>query len=110
MAASIFIQLRPQLPTQDPDAPDCDYYGASLHKWLGCPLGAGILYVKKERLPGMWPLFGDRSAKTTIDKLNHTGTHPAATDLAICQRRCKPAGVWRCSAPVLLSLVLSPAA
>lgn len=27
---------------------DCDYYGASLHKWLSTPLGAGILYVKKE--------------------------------------------------------------
>ena len=27
----------------------CDYYGASLHKWLGCPLGTGILYVRRER-------------------------------------------------------------
>lgn len=21
----------------------CEYYGSSLHKWLGCPLGAGLL-------------------------------------------------------------------
>ncbi|MFY9341719.1 MAG: aminotransferase class V-fold PLP-dependent enzyme [Planctomycetota bacterium] len=61
----------------------CDYYGASLHKWLGCPLGAGILYVKQERVAGLWPLFGDDHADTVIDKLNHTGTHPVATDLAI---------------------------
>ena len=27
-----------------------DYYGASLHKWLGAPLGAGILYVKRDRI------------------------------------------------------------
>ena len=25
----------------------CDYYAASLHKWLSVPLGAGILFVKK---------------------------------------------------------------
>lgn len=61
----------------------CDYYGASLHKWLGCPLGAGILYVKKDRIRELWPLFGDHHADDSIDKLNHTGTHPAHTDLAI---------------------------
>ena len=71
-----------QLDFRIPDL-GCDYYGASLHKWLGCPLGAGLLYVKKERLPPMWPLLGDRSPDHSIDKLNHTGTHPAATDLAI---------------------------
>jgi selenocysteine lyase/cysteine desulfurase len=31
----------------------------------------------------LWPLFGDDHADSVIDKLNHTGTHPAATDLAI---------------------------
>lgn len=61
----------------------CDYYGASLHKWLGCPLGAGILYVDKHRVAGLWPLFGEDPAITSIDKLNHTGTHPVATDLAV---------------------------
>lgn len=61
----------------------CDYYGASLHKWLGCPLGAGILYVRKERIEKLWPMFGDHHAEDSIDKLNHTGTHPVHTDLAI---------------------------
>ncbi len=28
-----------------------DYYGASLHKWLGCPLGTGILYVRQGQDP-----------------------------------------------------------
>ena len=27
------------------DALGCDYYGASLHKWLGVPLGAGIRFI-----------------------------------------------------------------
>ena len=29
-----------------------DYYAASLHKWLGCPLGTGILYVRRDKIPG----------------------------------------------------------
>ena len=61
-----------------------DYYAASLHKWLGVPLGAGMLYVKRDRIAGLWPLFGDMGfADTDIRKLNHTGTHPVHTDLAI---------------------------
>lgn len=62
----------------------CDYYGSSLHKWLGCPLGAGLLYVKKDKIEKLWPIFGDMGFKDDdIRKLNHTGTHPVHTDLAI---------------------------
>lgn len=72
-----------QLDFRIPDL-DCDFYGASLHKWLGAPLGAGILYVKPGALEKLWPLFGDEGvAANDIRKLNHTGTHPVATDLAI---------------------------
>ena len=63
---------------------DCDYYGTSLHKWLSVPLGAGFLHVKKENVPTVWPLIGDGNTDlTNILRLNHTGTHPPATDLAI---------------------------
>ena len=63
----------------------CDYYGASLHKWLGCPLGTGILYVRREKIPALWPVYGDHRMNDDSDimKLNHTGTHPVYTDLAI---------------------------
>lgn len=63
---------------------DCDYYGSSLHKWLSTPLGAGMLWVKKENIKKVWPLLaeGDRPMDD-ISRLNHIGTHPAATDLAI---------------------------
>jgi selenocysteine lyase/cysteine desulfurase len=72
-----------QLDFRIPDL-DCDFYGASLHKWLGAPLGAGILYVKPGAVERLWPLYGDEGYATTdIRKLNHTGTHPVATDLAI---------------------------
>ncbi len=62
---------------------NCDYYGTSLHKWMSVPLGAGFLYVKKGEAPKLWPLMGDRSPKEDVYRLNHTGTHPCATDLAI---------------------------
>jgi len=62
----------------------CDYYGSSLHKWLGAPLGAGILYVKKEKITSVWPLFGEANFNDDdILKLNHTGTIPVATNIAI---------------------------
>jgi len=62
----------------------CDYYGASLHKWLSTPLGVGLLYVRRERIGGIWPLLAEGD-KSTIDisRLNHIGTHPVHTDLAI---------------------------
>ena len=61
----------------------CDFYGSSLHKWLSTPLGAGLLWVKKENIGKVWPLLGDGSPVDDIAHLNHIGTHPAATDLAI---------------------------
>ncbi|MCU0363105.1 MAG: aminotransferase class V-fold PLP-dependent enzyme [Bacteroidales bacterium] len=63
---------------------NCDYYGSSLHKWLSVPLGAGLLYVRKDRIAGIWPLIaeGERAADD-ISRLNHIGTHPVHTDLTI---------------------------
>jgi selenocysteine lyase/cysteine desulfurase len=72
-----------QLAFRIPDV-GCDYYGASLHKWLGTPLGAGILYVRQDKIAALWPIYADESmADTDIRKLNHTGTHPVHTDLGI---------------------------
>ncbi len=63
---------------------NCDYYGSSLHKWLGVPLGVGILYVNKERIKKLWPIYGEFSFKEDdIRKLNHTGTISVAADIAI---------------------------
>jgi selenocysteine lyase/cysteine desulfurase len=63
---------------------DCDYYGTSLHKWLSAPLGSGMLYVKKEKIDNVWPLFAERDLETNdMARLNHIGTHPVHNDLAI---------------------------
>jgi len=63
---------------------NCDYYGTSLHKWLSVPIGAGALYVKKENISKIWPIFAETGKEQNdILRLNHTGTHPVATDLTI---------------------------
>ncbi len=63
---------------------NCDYYGSSLHKWMSVPLGAGLLYVRKENISELWPLFGEAAyPEDDIRKLNHTGTIPIHTEKAI---------------------------
>tara|TARA_B100000287_G_scaffold434948_1_gene501079 strand:+ start:48 stop:1304 length:1257 start_codon:yes stop_codon:yes gene_type:complete len=57
----------------------CDYYGSSLHKWLGAPLGNGLLYVKKGNAKRLWPLYGDTAYDDdNIMKLEHLGTRPCS--------------------------------
>jgi selenocysteine lyase/cysteine desulfurase len=78
-AAHTFAHLDYRLPDLH-----CDYYGTSLHKWLATPLGAGILYVRQDRIERLWPIYGDDTFPPgDIRKLNHTGTHPVHTDLTI---------------------------
>lgn len=78
-AAHSYAHIQHSIP-----ALDCDYYGSSLHKWLSTPLGAGILYVKNEKAAKIWPLLAEPDDTTTgIARLNHTGTLPVHTDLAI---------------------------
>ena len=77
--AHAFAQLNFKIPDLN-----CDYYGASLHKWLSVPLGAGLLYVKKAHIHQNWPLLGpSETEEPTIARFNHTGTHPVATDITI---------------------------
>jgi len=62
----------------------CDYFGSSLHKWMSVPLGAGILWVKKEHIGKIWPLMAPvEDRPDDISRLNHTGTHPVHTDLTV---------------------------
>jgi len=77
--AHSFAHIRHSIPDLH-----CDYYGASLHKWLSVPLGAGILYVKKEHIGKIWPLLADSDDPAMgIARLNHTGTLPVYTDLTV---------------------------
>lgn len=63
---------------------DVDYYATSLHKWLFAPHGTGLLYVRRDKIDGLWPL--QAAAETLshdIRKFEEIGTHPAANYLAI---------------------------
>jgi isopenicillin-N epimerase len=63
---------------------DCDYLGASLHKWTYAPIGTGILYIKKEKIKNIWPLMAaPKSLEDNIRKFEEIGTHPAANHNAI---------------------------
>lgn len=63
---------------------NCDYYASSLHKWMCVPLGAGMLYVKKENIAEIWPINGESNyADNDIMKLNHTGTAPIHVEMTI---------------------------
>ena len=43
-----------------------------------------LLYVKKGKAKNIWPMFAEWGKDDDdIKKLNHTGTHPPATDLAV---------------------------
>ncbi len=62
----------------------CDYFGTSLHKWIFAPKGTGLLYVKKEKIPKVWPLMASEDKqKNDIRKFEEIGTHSAAMRLAI---------------------------
>ena len=63
---------------------DCDIYGANLHKWMMAPIGTGFLYVKKDRIKDIWPLFpAPEPLGDDIRKFEHVGTQPEALKLAV---------------------------
>src|SRR5215813_12052528 len=63
---------------------NCDYFGTSLHKWLYAPKGTGMLYVKRDKIAKVWPLFAAEDKQNAdIRKFEEIGTHSAAPKLAI---------------------------
>ena len=78
-AAHSFCQI-------DFDIPDlnCDYLGTALHKWLCAPFGTGMLYVKKEKIEKVFPLFGsEKPLSEDIRKFEHIGTRSTGLEQAI---------------------------
>ncbi|MBK6329494.1 MAG: aminotransferase class V-fold PLP-dependent enzyme [Bacteroidetes bacterium] len=62
----------------------CDYFGTSLHKWLGATIGTGFMYVRKEKIKSLFPLFGvDDPLKDDIRKFEALGTRPFFIEQAI---------------------------
>ncbi len=67
----------------------CDYYCASLHKWLAAPFGSGFLYSKPKHKSGLKPaiiswgrsLSGRESR--WVDEFHWSGTSDPAAHLAV---------------------------
>jgi selenocysteine lyase/cysteine desulfurase len=68
-----------QIPFRRDDL-GCDYYGATLHKWVMAPHGTGFLYVRRDKIARLWPLMAATPEVRTDDirKFEQIGTHPAA--------------------------------
>lgn len=72
-----------QFPIKQTDI-GCDVYATSLHKWLCGPIGTGMLYVKKDLIPSIWPLMAaPKEMDANIRKYEEIGTHPAAVHNAL---------------------------
>jgi selenocysteine lyase/cysteine desulfurase len=58
---------------------ECDYYGVSLHKWLLAPIGNGMLYVRRDNIPKLWPMQAvPERQMNSIRKFEAIGTYPTA--------------------------------
>ena len=62
----------------------CDYFGTSLHKWLSAPFGTGMLYVKKDKIKNLYPLYPNANPDSEdIRKFEHLGTRSFPAEQAI---------------------------
>ncbi|MFN4257114.1 MAG: aminotransferase class V-fold PLP-dependent enzyme [Saprospiraceae bacterium] len=62
----------------------CDYFGTSLHKWLCAPFGSGMMWVRKEKIPGVWSLLSnDKPDGPDIRKFESLGTRSFPIEMAI---------------------------
>lgn len=63
---------------------DVDYAGTSLHKWLGAPFGTGMMFIKKDKISKIWPLFpNDKPESEDIRKFESLGTRSFPAEMAI---------------------------
>jgi len=64
----------------------CDYYTASLHKWLMAPPGNGFVRIPKDRISKVWPLtppWTDRP--NDIRRFEDVGTRTPSNRVAIAE-------------------------
>lgn len=63
---------------------NADFVGFNLHKWIGAPLGVGLMYVRKPRIADIDPFMGEPSRDPQdIGARVHTGTTDFAAILSV---------------------------
>jgi selenocysteine lyase/cysteine desulfurase len=61
-----------------------DFAAVNLHKWIGAPIGVGVMYIRKERLHDIDPYLGERGPhENDISSRVHTGTTSFANVLTV---------------------------
>lgn len=61
-----------------------DFVALNLHKWVGAPLGVGVLYIRKARIPAIDVFMAsDEYPADDIRARIHAGTYNFATVLAV---------------------------
>lgn len=61
-----------------------DFIGFNMHKWMGVPLGVGLLYIRKNRVLDIDPLRGEAGPENdNVRTRIHTGTVNFASVLTI---------------------------
>jgi isopenicillin-N epimerase len=61
---------------------DCDFYGASAHKWLGTPVGLGVLWMKPGHVEKVWPLIPAPATLRDMGRFEWIGTAPEYLNVA----------------------------
>lgn len=62
---------------------DCDYYGASMHKWLGAPVGMGALWMRPAHVAKVWPLVASPAWVEGMGRFEWIGTAPEYINPAV---------------------------
>src|SRR5262249_46941173 len=72
-----------QIEFQAPDL-GVDFIGFNLHKWIGAPLGVGLMYIRKDRITDIDRHLGDEDFPADdVRSRIHTGTANFAAHLAV---------------------------
>jgi isopenicillin-N epimerase len=61
---------------------NCDYYGASTHKWLGTPVGLGVLWMRPDKVDKVWPLIPPMLTEKGMARFEWIGTCPEYINVA----------------------------
>jgi selenocysteine lyase/cysteine desulfurase len=65
-------------------AMDSDFVGLNGHKWIGAPVGVGIVYIKRDRMDAIAPFMGAaETPQMPIESRLHPGTISFATWLTL---------------------------
>lgn len=60
-----------------------DFIGMNLHKWIGAPLGCGLIYIRKERIRDIDRFMGEPGGEDDIRARAHLGAVNFAAPLTI---------------------------